>query len=102
LPRALFPDRQNAPTLWTIYISERRLRNTPVNAARRGALSSVRPPEPTLTLNAMITSAIPVIAVSDFARAEDYYCVALRGGRWLKKTEVLVSVCTSPEKTDRA
>ncbi len=30
-----------------------------------------------LTFNAMITSAIPVIAVSDSARAEDYYCRVL-------------------------
>ena len=36
-----------------------------------------RPHETTLTLNAMITSAIPVIAVSDSARAEDYYCRVL-------------------------
>ena len=36
-----------------------------------------RPHEPTLPLNAMITSAIPVIAVSDSARAEDYYCRVL-------------------------
>ena len=30
-----------------------------------------------LTSNTMITSAIPVLAVSDSARAEDYYCRVL-------------------------
>src|SRR5207253_8712496 len=35
------------------------------------------PMNPLLPLNAMITSAIPVIAVSDSARAEDYYCRVL-------------------------
>src|SRR2546427_12764758 len=37
----------------------------------------VRPHETIPASNAMITSAIPVIAVSDSARAEDYYCRVL-------------------------
>jgi len=37
----------------------------------------VGPPEATTTFRVMIKSAIPVIAVSDSARAEDYYCRVL-------------------------
>lgn len=44
---------------------------------RRNTACKRRRDETILTLNVMITSAIPVIAVSESARAEDYYCRVL-------------------------
>jgi hypothetical protein len=44
---------------------------------RRFSRIRVRHHDTTLTFDVMITSAIPVIAVSESARAEDYYCLSL-------------------------